>query len=299
MKHGISLLLAPILLLLCSLTSCSGEPASNNTAKNPSENVPENTDDSSENTCSDPAAPDNAESDDSEEPVATRKKLDKNPEDITVAFLGDSITLGYALEHQSDRFTDIIAGEYGIINENCGICGTLMTRAGQNRTDGNSYLDRLKLIKDADIAVIFGGTNDYFWSDRPIYPPEGEEATEDYFSVAFEKICWFASTRRDKDFTLLVTPYPHQGVGNYEGGSSYTASSTHETNDLNYNSQRMADYMACIIETAEKYDIPVLNLHTDSDFDYKTMTIDGCHPNEVGHEWLAEKNGAAIREMYE
>ena len=87
---------------------------------------------------------------------------------MKIAFLGDSITLGYGLDRREDRYTTLICRQMDVEEANFGITGTLMARAGMNREDGNSFLDRLHLLKDADVAVIFGGTNDYFWSDRPI-----------------------------------------------------------------------------------------------------------------------------------
>ena len=211
---------------------------------------------------------------------------------MTIAFLGDSITLGYALEDQNERFSGKVCRRLGAKEENYGITGTLVSRAGLNRNDGNSFSDRLGLIASAEIAVIFGGTNDYFWSDQKIFG-EGEE----FFSFAMEKICRFVIEKREGKKTLLVTPYPHHGIGNYFGGAVWNASSEHDTSELNFNGHSLSDYAEAIESAGEKYGISVLNLHRAPGFDWRKHTVDGCHPNSEGHDWLAARISDAITEI--
>ena len=45
---------------------------------------------------------------------------------MKIAFLGDSITLGYALEHREDRYSTRVCEMLGAEEENFGIAGTLM-----------------------------------------------------------------------------------------------------------------------------------------------------------------------------
>ena len=94
---------------------------------------------------------------------------------MTIAFLGDSITLGYALEDRSARYSTLVAAELGMDEENYGITGTLVAKAGLNESDGLDFVSRLHLIERADVAIIFGGTNDS-WANSPL----GEETFTDY-----------------------------------------------------------------------------------------------------------------------
>ena len=94
---------------------------------------------------------------------------EKSGEVMKIAFLGDSITLGYALEHrEEDRFSAVLCRNLGHEESNFGITGTLMARAGLSASDGTSFVDRCAQMTDAEYAIVFGGTNDYFWSDTPI-----------------------------------------------------------------------------------------------------------------------------------
>ncbi len=56
---------------------------------------------------------------------------------MKIAFLGDSITLGYALEERErDRFPAVLCRMTGHEEQNLGITGTLVAQAGLSRSDG-------------------------------------------------------------------------------------------------------------------------------------------------------------------
>lgn len=215
---------------------------------------------------------------------------------MKIAFLGDSITCGYALSDATKRYTTVLCEQLGSQEENHGITGTLIAKAGLNRTDGKDFVSRLRLIDDADIAVIFGGTNDYFWSDRPIMPPAGECAPE-YFFCALHNICRRIKEVRGDKPTLFVTPYPHHGIGNFRGGEHFKDKSEHDTSEINFNGHVISDYVDAINKVCAEYGISVLDLHRKEGFDWRTMTSDGCHPNPEGHKWLADRVTAALKEL--
>ena len=123
---------------------------------------------------------------------------------MTIAFLGDSITLGYGLEDKSFRYSTIVSNELKMDELNFGITGTLVAKAGLNNLDENDFLSRVSLIDNADVAVIFGGTNDYFWSDKPICG-----CGDEYFESAVIKLAERVREKRKGKITLFVTPYLH------------------------------------------------------------------------------------------
>ena len=211
---------------------------------------------------------------------------------MTVGFLGDSITLGYALEDKSKRYATVLSEALGVTEVNHGITGTLVAKAGLNATDGLDYVSRLHLILDCDVAVIFGGTNDYFWSDKPI---SGDD--DSYFAHAMETIAKRVCELRAGKVTLIVTPYPHNGIGNFLGGEMWRTSSRHDTSAKNFSGHTLSDYVETTVRVCEKYGLPCLNLHRDFAFDWRVHTSDGCHPNEDGHKLLAEAIGAKLKEL--
>lgn len=212
---------------------------------------------------------------------------------MTVAFLGDSITCGYGLSDVSQRYTALLSQNLGLEEENYGITGTLIAQAGLNRTDGRDFVSRLHLIDRADIAVIFGGTNDYFWSDLPIRGGEGDA----WFANAMDTICQYIQSVRAGKITLIVTPYPHNGVGNFQGGETWKTASRHDTEAVNFCGHTLSDYATVMEEACLKYGIPCLNLHKNFAFDHLLHTLDGCHPNEEGHRLLAEAIEKKLRTL--
>ena len=211
----------------------------------------------------------------------------------TIAFLGDSITMGYALADKSKRYATLVAANLGLEEENYGMCGTLVAKAGLNSEDGLDFVTRLPLIESADVAVVFGGTNDYFWSDKPI---AGEDDTA--FAHAVETIGKWVCEKRQGKVTLFVTPYPHNGIGNYKGGAFWKDSNQHDTSDVNFNGQVLSDYVAVIEAACQKLGLPCLNLHKNFDFDWQKHTSDGCHPNEAGHRLLADVIVAELKKLF-
>ena len=201
---------------------------------------------------------------------------------MTIAFLGDSITFGYGLDNKEDRYSTLVSKGLGMDELNYGITGTLVAKAGLNETDEKDFLSRATLIDDADIAVIFGGTNDYFWSDHPIYG-----FGDQYFESAIRKLVERIKEKRTGRITLFVTPYPHSGVGNFYGGSHWKESNRHDTSEKNYNGHTLKEYVDVIDQICKANDLPCLNLFDDFGFCWQKHTSDGCHPNGDGHLLIA------------
>lgn len=202
---------------------------------------------------------------------------------MTIAFLGDSITFGYGLCNKENRYSTLVSQELKMEELNYGITGTLVAKTSVNLTDEKDFLSRAYLIDDADIAVIFGGTNDYFWSDKPIYG-----AGERYFESAVRTIAERVKVKRDEKITLFVTPYPHNGIGNFYGGNTWDESNRHDTSEINYNGHTLKEYVDVIVNVCNEQGIPCLNLFDDFGFSWQEHTSDGCHPNEAGHILLAK-----------
>lgn len=211
---------------------------------------------------------------------------------MTIAFLGDSITCGYALEDGSKKYSTLVCAELSMEELNYGITGTLVAKAGLNQTNAKDYLSRAHLIDDADIAVVFGGTNDYFWSDRPI-----SGCGEEYFAYAVKELVRRVKEKRGGKITLFVTPYPHNGVGNYLGGADWKDSTRHDTSAVNYNGHVLQDYAETIERICTEEGVPCLNLFEDFGFRWQEHTIDGCHPNEAGHALIAKAVLGELKKM--
>ena len=89
-----------------------------------------------------------------------------------INFLGDSITEGHGTSGEDCFFTTLIARDYGAVCRNYGIGGTRIARQSKPSAEPRWDLDfpgRVdEMDPDADIVVVFGGTNDFGHGDAPI-----------------------------------------------------------------------------------------------------------------------------------
>ena len=99
----------------------------------------------------------------------------------TVNFLGDSITFGVGASCVENRYTDVLAREFGLKKaNNYGISGSRFARQ-RVMTDDPSDLDFCMRMEemdpDADAVVVFGGTNDFGHGQAPLGMPCDREPT--------------------------------------------------------------------------------------------------------------------------
>ena len=104
--------------------------------------------------------------------------------------------------------------------------------------------------------------------------------------------------KRSDKITLFVTPYPHNGIGNFWGGSFWKDSGRHDTTEKNYNGHILKEYANVIEKISDENGIPCLNLFKDFGFDWREHTIDGCHPNEEGHILIGKAITEKLKNLF-
>ena len=100
-----------------------------------------------------------------------------------INFLGDSITQGVGATVPEERYISIVERETGAICRNYGVGGTSFVEMSwsEGRVD---FCHRAKQMeKDADIVLVFGGTNDYGHGDAPIGTPD-DRTPETFYGAA-------------------------------------------------------------------------------------------------------------------
>ena len=201
-----------------------------------------------------------------------------------INFLGDSITEGAGTSSHDKMFTMLIEREYGAICQNYGIGGT---RIARQKTPTNEKYDRdfvsrvPEMDNDADIVVVFGGTNDFGHGDAPI----GTMSDRTPYTFYGALHCLY---------TALIEKYP--------GVPIVVLTPLHRiTEDIPTGDNKPApvgtlkEYVNIIREVAEYYSLPVLDLFKESGLQPKIPIIqqkyvpDGLHPNDAGNEILAHK----------
>ena len=197
-----------------------------------------------------------------------------------ISFLGDSITQGVGVSCEENRYPDRIGAKHGAkkIN-NYGIGGTRYARQQEKKStiDYQDFaLRSTELDKESDIIVVFGATNDYGHGDAPI--GTFEDRTPDTFYGACHVIMQNLINDYPTAQKIICTPL-HRGS---------------ETNKCS-RGITLRDFVNIIKEVAEYYSLPVCDLWSISGIQPSVPKIremycpDSLHPNDAGHELLAER----------
>lgn len=182
-------------------------------------------------------------------------------------FLGDSQT-DNAGNYKSVFFYDWLKNILGLSETNSyGYSGTtIMPIAGQNC----SFLERYSSMVDADLIVVWGGTNDYHYGHAL---GEVDDTVNTTFCGALNQLCKGLITKYPQKDILFVTPTPR--------GVISTAVAP------------LSDYADAIINVCAKYCIPVYDAfrkcNMPINYEYpRVHTVDGLHLNDLGHEVLGK-----------
>ena len=199
-----------------------------------------------------------------------------------INFLGDSITEGVGTSGPEFMFTNVIARKTGAICRNYGISGTRIARQYRPTVDNPRFdLDFCmragEMDADADIIVVFGGTNDYGHGDAPF--GTFDDRTRDTFCGAMHELCQTLLTRWPEAEIVFITPLHRSGENN---------------RTANYKPV-LKEYVDAMRRILEYYSIPVLDLYANGRLQPAVEVIkekylpDGLHPSDAGNALLADR----------
>ncbi len=191
-----------------------------------------------------------------------------------INFLGDSITEGVGATVPEERYISIVERETGATCRNYGVGGTSFVE--MSRSEGRvDFCHRAKQMeKDADIVVIFGGTND-FGHCEPIGEPE--DRGENTFYGATHTLFRYIVENYPTAHIVVLTPLHRFGEKLFRVPGA-----------------PLAEFRRVILEVAEYYSLPIIDLWAESglqphvDLVKETYMSDGLHPDPSGHRIIAE-----------
>lgn len=204
-----------------------------------------------------------------------------NLQNIKVNFLGDSITEGVGVSDVSKCYHALAAKRLGFAqSRNYGISGTRFAKQKFPTLDNPRFdLDFCsrftEMDDDAELVVVFGGTNDFGHGDAPI--GNFSDRTPETFSGA----CHYLMAG-------LINKYPDSRI------VFMTPLHRASENTPNANGALLEAYVEIIKKTASYYSIPVLDLWSVSGIQPCVPIIkekfcpDGLHPNDKGHVKIAD-----------
>ncbi len=207
-------------------------------------------------------------------------------ENLIVNVLGDSITEGSAASKPENCFVGLLKNKYGFKKVNgFGVGGTRIARkrvpSAVAKYD-ECFLDRFEKMGDADIVIVFGGTNDWGHGDCLLGNTDDED--EYIFCGAVNSLINKLQARYPNSYVFFITPLHRKNDENVFGEGRKTVQSA-----------PLSAYVDALRSVLEKRGIPYLDLFNDADmcdpstlFE-KILFRDGVHPCDYGHSLIAEK----------
>lgn len=210
-----------------------------------------------------------------------------------VNFLGDSITEGVGVSDPVNcRYDNRLAVmcQLSAVN-NYGISGTRLAHqrcpSEKPRYDLCFCGRAFDIDTSADMVIVYGGVNDYIHGDAP-FGKLGDTTPATYCGAVYFLMNFIRENFEDKPVVFMT---PARSFLRKEVDD--LVSSTH-AKKLPGGKPLLA-YVDVILETAKKFDIPVLDLYRNLGLDphepecFDTYTIDGLHFNDAGHAVIAHR----------
>lgn len=218
-----------------------------------------------------------------------------NLKDKTAIFLGDSITEGALASCPEKRYYNVLKKKYGL-KEAIGY-GAGGTRIAMQKIPSSSLkfdehfsLRVEKMRNDADIVVVFGGTNDFGHGDAPL--GKMLDRTPDTFYGACHELFAKLINKYPESTIVVMTPLHRLGETNPRGEG-----------DKPVDVAPLSTYVDIIKEVARHYSLPVCDLYANSGLQPNIPLMkewyfpDGLHPNDKGHERIAERLGEFLKSL--
>lgn len=203
-----------------------------------------------------------------------------------IVFLGDSITAGSGIaDKENGIYWQQLAHLSGAECIGYGISGHRIAKqhAPEVTAGRVPFADRVEQMDaDADIVVVFGGTNDFGHGDAPI--GSFDDRTTDTFYGALHVLCLKLIERYPEAQLVFMTP-THRTSENEGPFNEYHVRL----------STNLEGYVNIIQEVCAHYAIPVLDLFRTSGIQPLVPALrerympDGLHPNDAGAERIARK----------
>lgn len=216
---------------------------------------------------------------------------------LKINFLGDSITEGHGVSCAENIYWNVLKRECGLSEaRGYGISGTRFAKKRIPSEKERWDLDFIKrypeMDDDADVVVIFGGTNDFGHGDAPL----GEMSDRDPYTFygACHTLFEGVINKYPEATIVIMTPLHRiqednpRGDGEKKDGDGVAL---------------LSSYVDIIKEVAEYYSLPLLDLWSLSGIQPKVQILrekycpDGLHPNDAGHKIIASRLAGFLKTL--
>lgn len=203
---------------------------------------------------------------------------------IKVSFLGDSITDAYgASDRKHLGYVNNLAKSFPLIAQKYAVSGTRISRdKGKHYKD--NFLDRAKKMDpNTDFVFVMGGTNDFGHGFSPL----GKIGCNDEYTFcgACDSLMKSLTKKFGNEKICFILPIPRIDeniLGSVEPPLKHLAT--------------LDTYRKIIQEEAKYHRIKTLDI-SDVFNDVNKLTVDGLHPNDLGHEIIAKALAKYLRKL--
>lgn len=202
-----------------------------------------------------------------------------------INFLGDSITEGCGTSCEEKNYVSVFGRLSGAEVRNYGIGGTRIARqtvpSNEAKFD-NDFVKRAdEMDANADIIVVFGGTNDYGHGDAAFGTFDSHDVHT--FYGAMHTLCQKLINKYPDAEIVFMTPL-------------HRLEENKQINECGIrNVATLSEYVDAIKEVTKYYAIPTLDLYSVSGLQPEVEALkerympDGLHPNDAGAEIVARR----------
>lgn len=190
-------------------------------------------------------------------------------EDLTYTAFGDSITFGADYFNHYSQMKTPYPKEVGKIlklssTNNKGVSGATLTSNNLGLTSMTSLIT--SFTDDSDIISVMGGVNDYNRS-LPLGTIDDNDSSTIYGALHISMK--YLTDNYPNSFIFYITPYKEHFSGIH-------------WSDINSSGYNLEDVSNAIKEVATIYNIPVLDLFNEGNFEsvMDNSDCDGIHPNQ-------------------
>ena len=198
---------------------------------------------------------------------------------LAINFLGDSITEGCGTSGPDKAFAHLLEEACQLsASRNYGIGGTRIARqqtpSADPKIDRDFCLRASEMDENADVVVVFGGTNDYGHGDAP------------FGRYSDDTVSTFCGACRSL-FTRLIEKYGREKVA--------VITPLHRSDESSIPRKKsLSEYVEVIRRMAADFSLPVLDMWKNDTLNPnvadhgKKYFSDGLHPNDEGHALFGE-----------